>query len=137
MAQLGMSRSMQGPPPPGYSYPPSHPPAHGYGPGYGPGYPGAYAPGPAVAKPPVWGFGPAAAAFFFGIMVFLISGFKGRSAGWEMLAAPTLLCFAAALAAAIPGIIALTRKGIAIGLGTLGVAGFGAFLALVGFVLGA
>lgn len=103
-------------------------------PGY---YPGGYGPGPMAAKAPAWGFGPAAAAFFFGLMVFLISGFKGRSAGWEMLAAPTLLCFAAAIVAAIPGIIALTRKGIAIGLGTLGVAGFGAFLALVGFVLGA
>ncbi len=124
---------MQGSPPPGYGYP-NHPPS----PGYGPGYPGAYAHGAAlVAKPPVWGFGPAAVAFGFGVIVFLIAGFRGRSAGWEMLAGPTLLCFAAAIVAAIPAIIALTRKGIAIGLGTLGVAGFGAFLALVGFVLGA
>lgn len=124
---------MQGLPPPGYPYPPHHAPA----PGYGPSYPAAHAVGPTIAKAPVWGFGPAAAAFFFGIMVFLVAGLKGRSAGWEMLAVPTLLCFAAAITAAIPGIIALTRKGIAIGLGTLGVAGFGAFLALVGFVLGA
>ncbi|MDP3275459.1 MAG: hypothetical protein Q8Q09_09715 [Deltaproteobacteria bacterium] len=71
-----------------------------------------------------------------GMMVFLIAGFRGRSAGWEMLAVPTLVSLVCSLVATIGGITAVVRKQFGLGLLVLGLGLAGAFLALVGFVLG-
>jgi hypothetical protein len=91
------------------------------------------------AKPsfPVVSFIFAFLAVVVGIIGFLIAGFRGHSAGWELMAIPTLVTFALALFAFIGAIMALVRRSWIGGVLTIGAAGFGSLLALVGFVLGA
>ncbi|MGE0787657.1 MAG: hypothetical protein AB7S26_18420 [Sandaracinaceae bacterium] len=90
-----------------------------------------------AAKSPTFGLLFAIVAFGLGTIAFLIAGFEGHGAGWELLAIPTGLCLGAALIASIGGVIGLTRKAFGGGLATLGVAAFGSVLGLIGFFLGA
>lgn len=92
---------------------------------------------PSSSAPTVIGLLAAGAAFGLGVIAFLIAGFEGHRAGWEMLAIPTGLSMLAGMVAGGAGIFALVRKAYAGGLATLGLAGFGVLLGLVGFALGA
>ena len=70
--------------------------------------------------------GLAVGAIGFGAMTFLYGGMLGRSAGWELMAIPTLLTFGMALVAIIVQRRALTYASL------IGVA-----LAVLGFLMGA
>jgi hypothetical protein len=102
---------------------------------------GFVAPPPAAAPsatgPLVISMASAFSALAMGVVTFLIAGFEGHSAGWELLAIPTLIAMTAALVAGVAAIVAITRKSIGGGVLAIGVSGFGVLLALLGFVLGA
>jgi uncharacterized membrane protein len=106
--------------------------------GYYGGYPQGYGIQPHGAAPsaPTGGLAAGGISFAAGAVVFLIAGFQGRRAGWEMLALPTMVAFVCGLMAGISGIIALTRKQTGTGLIALGLGGVGLLLALTGFALG-
>jgi len=72
-----------------------------------------------------------------GMLAFLIAGFEGHSAGWELLAIPVGLASLTALVGGIAGIVALVKRTIGLGVAAIGLSGFGMLLGMVGFVLGA
>lgn len=72
-----------------------------------------------------------------GMLAFLIAGFEGHSAGWELLAIPVGLALLTAMVGGIAGIVALVKRTIALGVAAIGLSGFGLLLGMVGFVLGA
>jgi hypothetical protein len=117
---------------PAYGQSPAQP-AYGQNP-YAPATAPAAAPSQAVL---VVGLLAALGAMGLGAISFLIAGFEGHHAGWEMLAIPTLLAMMSALVGGIAGIVAITRKQTIGGLAAIGLSGFGVLLGLVGFVLGA
>ncbi|MCB9580527.1 MAG: hypothetical protein H6717_26085 [Polyangiaceae bacterium] len=92
---------------------------------------------PAKAKPPVLSILAAVVALGLGMITFLIAGFRGHSAGWEMMAAPTALTGLAGLVGFVGGLGALSRKSFLVALGLIAVSGLGGLLAVAGFVLGA
>lgn len=94
---------------------------------------------PVATKPkfPLVSFILALLAGFVGMIAFLIAGFEGHRAGWELMAIPTLITFGLALPAFIGSIRALVRRSWVGGFLTMAASGFGSLLALVGFVLGA
>lgn len=92
---------------------------------------------PAKAAP-IWGFLFAFAAVGVGMITFLIAGFEGHSAGWELMALPTLATFGAALVGFVGSMIGIFANKAYVGsVVMLAMSGFAGLLALVGFVLGA
>lgn len=123
----------------------SFPPAYAPQPTYG----APYAAQPVSAAPPVetpdairtWstvlGVAGGLGAVGLGMIAFLIAGFEGHSAGWELLAIPTGLALMSAMAGGAGGVVALVKKSWIGGAAAIGLAGLGSLLGLVGFVLGA
>lgn len=71
-----------------------------------------------------------------GAISFLIAGFEGHGAGWEMLAIPTAASAVSALIALALGGVAVAKKRAG-GLVSIALAIVGVLLGGVGFVLGA
>ncbi len=89
------------------------------------------------AKAPAWAFLFALLACGVGFLTFLIAGFRGHSAGWEMMAVPALATFGLAGIGFIGAIVAGVRRRLGVAAALVGMTGFASLLAVVGFVLGA
>lgn len=103
---------------------------------------GAMPAGQPVAEPPskapgIVGIGAGLVTCALGMLAFLIAGFEGHSAGWELLAIPVGLASLTALVAGVAGIVALVKRTIVLGVAAIGLSGLGMLLGMVGFVLGA
>jgi hypothetical protein len=121
--------------PPQNPYQPYQQPQQAQG-GYGP--PSAQpAQAPTSKVPGIVGIGAGLATCALGMLAFLIAGFQGHSAGWEMMAIPTGLTLMTAMVGGIAGLVALVKRSIGLGIAAIGLSGFGSLLGIVGFVLGA
>ncbi len=95
---------------------------------------------PATAKPrgfPVAGLITGCIAACVGVVAFLIAGFEGHRAGWELMAVPAGVADVFGLLAMALGLAAMTKRQIVGGLLAIGLGAFGGLLGSVGFILGA